>query len=179
MNKALIIVDMQNDFVTGSLANPAAEAIIPGIKNLIENGKYDWVVFTQDTHYSNYLNTAEGKKLPIPHCISDDGDLSGWEVVSELTEAINTEDAPGASYIWKPNFGSLQLAEHLEGVAQFDEVTFCGTCTDICVVSNALILKAMRPNLIINVKADCCAGLTPEKHEAALKVMESCQINII
>lgn len=176
MSKALIVVDMQNDFVTGSLANPAAQEIVPKIKNLIESHEYEWIVFTQDTHYTNYLSTAEGRKLPIPHCISDS---EGWNVVEELEKAALWDDDLGASYIWKPNFGSLQIAEHLEGLDQFDEVTFCGTCTDICVVSNALILKAMRPNLVINVKADCCAGTTLAKHTSALDVMASCQINII
>lgn len=173
MSKALIVVDMQNDFVTGSLANPAAQAIVPNIVELIKSGEFDHVVYTLDSHYPNYLETAEGKKLPVKHCICGE---KGWSPVQELAELIKEE---GFSLLMKPTFGSLQLCSHLSTMGHFDEVTFCGTCTDICVVSNALILKAACPNLTINVKADCCAGLTPEKHKAALEVMESCQINII
>lgn len=175
MNKALIVVDMQNDFLTGSLHNSEAVNIIPKIKELIESGEYSWIVFTQDTHYDNYLQTAEGKALPVPHCISESW---GWEIAEEFSEIFDNDEI-ATSIICKPRFGSLQIAEHLEGLDLFDEVTFCGTCTDICVVSNALILKAMRPELTINVKADCCAGLNPEAHNAALTVMRSCQINII
>ncbi len=175
MKKALIVVDMQNDFLTGSLANPDAVSIIPGIKELINSNEYSWVVFTQDTHYDNYLETPEGKALPVVHCVSES---EGWKISSEFDYVFN-ESPQSVSVIYKPRFGTLQLAEHLEALDQFDAVTFCGTCTDICVISNALILKTMRPNLVINVKADCCAGVNKVKHDAALEVMQSCQINII
>lgn len=174
MSKALIIVDMQNDFLTGSLANPEAVNIIPKIVDLINSGEYDHMVFTLDTHYSNYLDTQEGKILPVEHCIAGE---DGWDLPKKLRELVLDEGT--TTLVVKSTFGTTQLASHLEIFGNFDEVTFCGTCTDICIVSNALILKAMRPNLKINVKADCCAGLTPEKHKAALDVMESCQINII
>lgn len=174
MMKALIVVDMQNDFLTGSLANPDAVAIIPKIKELIKSKEYDTIVFTQDTHFENYLETPEGRSLPIEHCVTQEG----WEITKEFEEFFNDDDYY-ISELRKATFGTIQLADHLDGLGQFDEVTFCGTCTDICVISNALILKAMRPFLTINVKADCCAGVTKEKHEAALEVMKSCLINII
>lgn len=175
MSKALIIVDMQNDFVTGSLANPSAQEIVPKIVDLIKSNEYDFILTTMDTHQTNYLETPEGKKLPIEHCVFN---TQGWDLVREIGASI---DAHYTKFygILKPTFGTTQIAECLEAFGEFDEVTFCGTCTDICVVSNALILKAMRPNLTINVKADCCAGVTEAKHNAALTVMESCQINII
>lgn len=167
--KVLIVVDMQNDFLTGSLANPDACKIVPKIIELAKN--YDEIWFTLDSHNSDYLQTAEGKALPIEHCIVG---TEGWKLVEQLKSI----DAP-THYIQKNTFGSLKLADAIDPFNDLEEVTFCGTCTDICVVSNALILKAMRPNLTINVKADCCAGLSPDKHEAALSVMQSCQINII
>jgi nicotinamidase-related amidase len=164
--KTLIVIDMQNDFVTGSLVNPAAEAIIPFIKAECESGKYDRIIFTQDTHRENYLETQEGKHLPIKHCIRG---TEGWAVVPELRGfADNT--------IEKGQFGATQWM----GIAFAlnDEVTLVGTCTDICVISNALILKAFFPETKITVLAKGCAGLTPEKHAAALEVMKSCQINV-
>lgn len=176
MSKALIIVDMQNDFVTGSLANPSAQEIVPKIVDLIKSKEYDFVLTTMDTHQTNYLETPEGKKLPVEHCILD---THGWHLVRDISEAIDTYHFSNCYGLLKPTFGTTQIAECLDAFGEFDEVTFCGTCTDICVVSNALILKAMRPNLTINVKADCCAGVTEAKHNAALTVMESCQINII
>lgn len=175
MSKILVVVDMQNDFLTGSLANPDAVSIIPKIKELIAKEDFDWIVFTQDTHFDNYLDTPEGKALPVPHCISEEG----WRITPEFDYIMDDDDIP-TSYICKHTFGTTQLAEHLEGVvSSVDEVVFCGTCTDICVVSNALILKAMRPNIKIKVAADCCAGVNKAKHSAALTVMESCQIEII
>lgn len=174
MSKALVVVDMQNDFVTGSLANTEAQAIVPKILEEINSNVYDHVVFTLDSHYSNYLETLEGEQLPIKHCIVT---TNGWDLVDELKEVLK-EDGK-SSILLKPTFGSLQLTSHLASFGNFDEVTFCGTCTDICVISNVLVLRAMCPNLIINVKADCCAGTSYLKHDAALQVMESCQINII
>jgi nicotinamidase/pyrazinamidase len=168
MSKALIVVDMQNDFLTGSLANPAACEIIPNIRLEENKDEYDFVIFTKDTHQSDYLQTPEGKHLPIEHCIEG---TWGHQVTDELL-TIHKH----LVVLNKPTFGSLELYKMLEDV---NEVTLVGTCTDICVVSNALILKAALPELVVNVKADCCAGTTPENHEAALKVMKSCQINII
>ena len=169
MKKTLIIIDMQNDFVYGSLANPAAEAIIPNIKKKIE--KYqknnDEIIFTRDTHNSDYLDTTEGKYLPVSHCIMG---TSGWLTVDEL-------NYPGYRHINKPTFGYKHWGYEFD---TFDpEIEIVGTCTDICVISNALILKAEFPRAKIIVDASCCAGLTPEKHKAALEVMKSCQIEVI
>jgi nicotinamidase-related amidase len=164
----LIVVDMQNDFVTGSLANPAAEAIIPNIKKKIDkylaNG--DIVIFTRDTHRANYLETAEGKNLPVPHCIHG---TPGWCVVDQLNH-------PECRHVDKPTFG-FNLWEHFIGSEyNVESIELCGTCTDICVVSNALLLKAFLPEMTIKVDSACCAGVTHEKHAAALETMRSCQI---
>lgn len=171
MEKVLVVVDMQNDFLTGSLANSQACKIVPDIITLINSPEYEQVIFTQDTHDSNYLDTPEGKALPIPHCIKD---TEGWEINEELLKT----NKPCSKFV-KRTFGSIYLANYISTIPGIKEVTFCGVCTDICVVSNALILKAVAPDLIINVMSDCCAGTTPEKHKAALEVMESCQINVL
>lgn len=167
--KTLIVIDMQNDFVTGTLANPAAEAIIPFIKSECESGKYDGIIFTQDTHGDNYLEKQEGKNLPIKHCVRK---TEGWEIVPELRGFAHSYNT-----IEKGRFGSTQwmTIAFLPG----DEITLVGTCTDICVISNALILKSTFPETKITVLAKGCAGLTPEKHAAALEVMKSCQINVV
>ena len=173
--KVLVIVDLQNDFIDGSLANKAAQDIIPVVVNEIECGEYDHIVCTMDTHSSNYLNTPEGKALPVEHCIRY---TKGWDINDKIIDTI-IKETENISYFEKPTFGSLGLLSHIQAMGDFDEVVMCGTCTDICVISNALILKTMKPDLKITVLANACAGVTPEKHEAALKVMESCQINVI
>ena len=169
MKKTLIVIDMQNDFVTGSLANPAAQAIIPNIKRKIEEYEREGneIIFTRDTHKANYLDTTEGKHLPVPHCIYG---TWGWLIVDEL-------NYPGYPHINKTTFGY----PHWAYKDDFDEneIELVGTCTDICVVSNALILKAEFPNANITVDASCCAGVTPESHQAALTTMKMCQINVI
>ena len=172
--KILVVVDMQNDFITGSLGSPEAQAIVPNVKKKIEeaakNG--DLIVYTKDTHFQDYLDTKEGKKLPVEHCLINS---DGWQIPDEILPPVgytNTE------VIEKYTFGSLLLAELLARV-ECDEIELVGLCTDICVVSNALLLKARVYNDIdISVDATCCAGVTPESHEAALKTMEMCQINI-
>jgi nicotinamidase-related amidase len=161
------------------LANPDAVSIIPSVLEQIKNS--DSVVYTRDTHGDNYLETQEGKNLPVPHCIEDS---HGWQIVDELNPN-NIADIKMWCIFNKPTFGDVNIWKDMyfadlvnwngEGV----EVTLCGTCTDICVVSNALIIKALYPEIIVNVKADACAGLTPEKHKSAIDVMSSCQINII
>lgn len=171
MAKTLIVVDMQNDFVTGSLANQAALEVIPFIKSEIESGKYSRVLFTQDTHYDNYLDTQEGKNLPIEHCIFG---TEGWQVVDALKEHVDRINS-----IWKPTFGYAGWSDSKLGLSDADEIVFVGTCTDICVVSNVLILKALYPEKKITVLANGCAGLTPEKHAAALETMKSCQVNVV
>lgn len=165
--KTLIVIDMQNDFVTGSLANPAAEAIIPFIKAECESGKYDSIIFTQDTHFDDtYLEMQEGKNLPVKHCIQN---TDGWKIVDELSKyAIES--------IWKAHFGTTDWLTWM--FAEDRELVLVGTCTDICVVTNALLLKTYYPENKITVLAKGCAGLTPEKHAAALEVMKSCQINV-
>ena len=179
MKKITIVVDMQNDFLTGSLANPDAISIIPSVLDQIKNS--DYVMYTRDTHSENYLETQEGKNLPVLHCIEG---TQGWQIVDDLAPQ-NITDIKMWHIVNKPTFGDVNIWKDMyfadlvnwngEGV----EVTFCGTCTDICVVSNAMIVKSLYPELVVNVKADACAGLTPEKHKAALDVMSSCQINII
>ena len=179
MKKITIVIDMQNDFLTGSLANPDAVSIIPSVLDQIKNS--DYVMYTRDTHSENYLNTQEGKNLPVPHCIED---THGWEIVDEL-DPNNIADIKMWHIVNKPTFGDVNIwmdmyfADLLNWNGEGVEVTFCGTCTDICVVSNALIVKSLYPEAVVNVKANACAGLTPEKHKSALDVMSSCQINII
>ena len=165
MKKTLIVVDMQNDFIDMALGTPEAVAIVPKVKakirQYIQNG--DAVIFTRDTHENDYLDTPEGKKLPVKHCIRG---TKGWEIAQGLY-------VDGCKIIDKPNFGWPHWdAEELEAVE------IVGLCTDICVVSNALIIKAMFPNAQVQVDAACCAGVTPESHEAALCTMQMCQIDI-
>ena len=185
MKNITIVIDMQNDFLTGALANPDAVSIIPSVIEEIKSA--DFVVYTRDTHGSNYSETQEGKKLPVPHCIDA---TWGWEIVDELNPQTLVNNNVLAGKRWyifnKPTFGSVNIWNGIVGnfpdliLDNEDvEITFCGTCTDICVVSNALIVKSLYPEVVVNVKADACAGLTPEKHKAALEVMSSCQINII
>ena len=179
MKKITIVIDMQNDFLTGALANPDAVNIIPSV--LEEIKKADYVMYTRDTHSENYLETQEGKNLPVPHCIEG---THGWQIVDEL-DPHSITDIKMWSIVNKPTFGDVNIwmdmyfADLVNWNGEGVEVTFCGTCTDICVVSNAMIVKSLYPELVVNVKADACAGLTPEKHKAALDVMSSCQINII
>jgi nicotinamidase-related amidase len=187
MNKnILIIVDAQNDFITGSLANPVADERVPNIVKLIKSKDWDGIFATFDTHDNDYLNTPEGKVLPVPHCIDQ---TDGWcldpRVNEALREFIKTHPNTVFLSVFKPTFGSLSLTEEIWETMDYTlddtyDITICGFCTDICVVSNALILKAdFFKTGIINVVANACAGVTPEKHEAALEVMRSCQINVI
>jgi nicotinamidase-related amidase len=169
MKKLLIVVDMQNDFITGALGSPQAQQIVPAVKVKIEQYRQneDEVLFTRDTHHDDYLTTQEGKYLPVIHCV--DG-TEGHLITSEL-------DTDGCTVFDKPNFGSLELAKHV-ALDGFDEIELCGLCTDICVVSNALILKAQLPQTKIAVDARCCAGVTEESHKAALLTMKMCQVEV-
>ena len=166
MKKTLIVVDMQNDFIDKALGTAEAVKIVPAVKEKI--GEYvkngDEIIFTRDTHCEDYLNTAEGRKLPVKHCIKG---TEGWEIAEGLY-------VDGAKIIDKPNFGWPHWNEE-----NFEEVELIGLCTDICVVSNALIIKAMFPEINVKVDSSCCAGVTPESHEAALKTMQMCQIEVI
>ncbi len=166
MKKTLIVVDMQNDFIDGALGTKEAVAIVDAVKAKIaayrEAGHE--IIFTRDTHQEDYLSTNEGKHLPVVHCIEE---TAGWEIRDGL-------EVSGATYINKPTFGYLGWQDF-----DFEEVELVGLCTDICVVSNALLIKAMYPEIKVSVDASCCAGVTPESHEAALKTMAMCQIEII
>ena len=174
--KTLIVIDMQKDFIDGSLGTPEAVAILPKVRAKIaayRNAGHE-VIFTRDTHGPDYMETSEGKYLPVVHCVRG---TAGWNIPEEL-------DVPECEHIDKPSFGWTNWdAVVTDGAAvprkPFEEIEMVGVCTDICVVSNALILKAMYPEVPVTVDASCCAGVTPEKHEAALEVMRSCQINVI
>ena len=173
--RILVVVDMQNDFVTGVLGTKEAVEIVPKVKDRILRGtaQGETVVFTRDTHEENYLETQEGRKLPVPHCIRNTG---GWEIVDALQDyAANT------ATVDKPAFGSMDLCGILQLIDEqspIEKITLVGLCTDICVISNAMLLKAALPEAEIVVDASCCAGVTPESHATALKAMAACQIGI-
>ena len=170
--KLLVVVDCQNDFIDGALGTPEAQAMIPILKRKINAEPEDTVfIFTADTHYKDYMNTSEGKQLPVEHCIKN---TPGWEIEPTLTMMF----AGSPLVIEKPTFGSVELMDYLNDmVNKDDEIEFVGLCTDICVISNALMAKAHFYDIAtISCDATCCAGVTPEKHAAALEVMKSCQI---
>ena len=169
MKKILVVVDMQNDFINGALGTKEAEAIVPYVKGLIE-GFDGEVIFTRDTHYENYMETAEGKSLPVPHCIKG---TEGWQIHPELDQLRRTDA------IDKITFGSKELVELLKDKGDIESITFVGLCTDICVISNAMLVKAFYPEIPLAVDAKGCAGVTPESHERALGAMKMCQIKII
>ena len=173
MKKILIVVDMQNDFIDGALGTVEAQNIIPSVAKEISDFDGD-IYATLDTHSENYLETSEGKSLPVMHCIK--GTL-GWEINKDVLEPLEKK---GYTSVIKPSFGSLTLPQLIK--ERYDvnniEIELIGVCTDICVVSNALILKANFPETKISVNASCCAGVTPDAHEAALDTMRSCQINV-
>ncbi|MFC4653301.1 cysteine hydrolase family protein [Lactococcus nasutitermitis] len=169
MKKLLVLVDFQNDFIDGSLGTKEAEQIVPAVLEKLQTYPENERFATMDTHFADYLTTQEGKYLPVMHCIKD---TAGWQL---------QEDAAQFSFqqIFEKNtFGSLELAEFVRD-ADVDEVELIGICTDICVVSNALLIKAYAPEVKITVDASCCAGVSPEKHLAALETMKSCQIQVI
>lgn len=170
--KILIVVDMQKDFIDGSLGTKEAQVIVPRVQKLIAGYPVEDVYATKDTHGPDYLETAEGRQLPVKHCIRN---TDGWEF-GEALEILNR-----VHVIEKPTFGSYELVEEMKRLAKKDgiEIEMAGLCTDICVVSNALLLKAALPETEIRVFADCCAGVTPESHEAALLTMKMCQIQIV
>lgn len=172
MRRLLIVIDMQNDFIDGSLGTPEAEAIVPAVADKIRSYPSADVFATRDTHPENYLETQEGKNLPVPHCIAG---TKGWEIAPSLAPLI-----PEDHVFDKPTFGSTDLAAFLaaENRKAPLELELVGLCTDICVVSNALLLKAVMPEVPITVDSACCAGVTPEKHAAALATMQSCQIQV-
>ena len=177
--KVLIIVDMQNDFIDGSLGTNEAAGIVPEVVKRIESSNGELILFTKDTHGEDYLSTPEGKKLPVPHCIKG---TEGWEIRDCIIKAWREKDAAAANenIFEKPVFGSTALAEYLKSrESEITEIELLGLCTDICVVSNAIMLKNAMPGVEIYVNEKCCAGVTPQSHKEALNVMKMCQINVI
>ncbi|MCR5406790.1 MAG: cysteine hydrolase [Lachnospiraceae bacterium] len=169
--RILVVVDMQNDFIDGALGTKEAEAIVCNVADKIE--KYDgMVIYTRDTHKPDYLKTQEGSKLPVEHCIKGS---KGWEISSKLPVASD------ALVIDKPTFGSKELGLYLESLNErnpIEEIEVIGLCTDICVISNALLIKAFLPEVPVSVDSSCCAGVTPDSHNTALDAMKMCQIEV-
>jgi nicotinamidase/pyrazinamidase len=186
MRKILVVIDMQKDFIDGSLGTKEAVAIVPNVISKMKEYAAEDIFATRDTHEEDYLNTQEGRLLPVRHCIKG---TDGWQLQPDIAKLLREDHI-----VDKPTFGSVELAQRImsciarEGCCWSDydgatkekglEITLVGLCTDICVVSNALLLKAFMPEVPIKVVASCCAGVTPEKHEAALETMRSCQIAI-
>lgn len=169
--KILVVVDMQNDFIDGALGTAEAVAIVPNVAEKIR-GFEGKVIFTRDTHTADYLSTQEGRNLPVEHCVEG---TDGWQICPQLRDFC--KDAP----IDKPTFGSTELGEKLRSIndeTPVESITFVGLCTDICVISNAMIAKAALPEVPVTVDAACCAGVTPDSHRQALGAMKMCQIAI-
>ena len=168
--KLLIVVDMQNDFIDAALGTKEAVAIVPAVAKKIAEYREagNQVIFTRDTHQKNYMETQEGKNLPVMHCIEG---TDGWQISKELEV--------GDSKIFnKPSFGSMELADYVANLNDIEEIELIGLCTGICVISNAFILKAKLPEVKITVDSSCCACVTPESHQTALNAMKLCQINV-
>lgn len=167
--KLLVVIDMQNDFIDGALRNEEAIAIVDNVNKKIAEYRAadDIVIFTRDTHEDNYMSTIEGKNLPVPHCIKG---TEGWQISSKI-------DVSDSMIIDKPTFGSLELADYV-ATLDVDSIEFIGVCTDICVISNVMVMKAKLPETEITVDSTCCAGVTPESHQNALDAMKMCHINI-
>lgn len=167
----LAVIDMQNDFIDGALGTKEAEAIVEKVAAQIRDFEGE-VVYTRDTHFGDYLGTQEGKRLPVPHCIKD---TEGWQIREQVRQAC----AGDVKIFDKPAFGSVELAAHLKDMPDLESVTLIGLCTDICVISNALVIKAFLPEVTVRVNAGCCAGVTPESHKNALEAMKMCQVEIV
>ena len=191
--KILVVVDMQNDFIDGALGTPEAQAIVPKVAQLMrDNANKDTVIlFTKDTHETYYSNTLEGKNLPVEHCIRN---TEGWNLNGKILDVycqiidyfravkIDNPMCDEFGMIEKPTFGSVEFQNilyELDEIEPIEEITLCGLCTGICVLSNAILAKASLPDVPVNVVADCCACVTPESHKTALDAMKLCQINII
>lgn len=185
--RLLIVVDMQRDFVDGALGTAEAQAIVPAVCEKVQ--KFDGaIIVTQDTHQANYMDTQEGSILPVPHCIKD---TPGWRLDTRVDDALrlhfesekkqNPTKVEPVHAVMKPTFGSVELGEYLVDKshdAGIEEIVLVGLCTDICVISNALLIKAFLPEVKVTVDAACCAGVTPESHKNALRAMRMCQVNI-
>ena len=170
--KYLVVVDMQNDFITGSLGTKEAEAILPKVIEKVKN--FDGtIIYTKDTHQADYMATQEGKNLPVKHCIEGS---RGWMLADELEKL-----SAGHKVFNKPTFGSTELAKYLveeNAKEEIEEIELCGLCTDICVISNAFVIKANLTEVPVTVDASCCAGVTPESHLNALAAMKMCQVAV-
>jgi nicotinamidase-related amidase len=170
MKRYLIVVDMQNDFIDGALGTKEAVAILPTVKGVINSFDGE-IIYTRDTHAENYLDTREGRHLPVKHCIKD---TYGWQIAKGLYK-------DGAKIFDKPTFGSTELTRYLTSENErekIESITLIGVCTDICVVSNAMLVKAAFPEIEVIVDSAACAGVTPESHNAALSTMKMCQITV-
>ena len=174
MRKILVVVDMQNDFIDGALGTKEAAAIVPNVVKRIQEFEGD-VLYTRDTHSDNYMETQEGRNLPVPHCIKG---TPGWELCPDLKALRDADNSP---VLDKVTFGAKDLPAYLEAryPGGLECVELIGLCTDICVISNAMVLKAFFPELPVSVTASCCAGVTPESHENALNAMKMCQIAVL
>lgn len=180
MHKVLVVVDMQNDFTTGVLGNKECEAAISKVIDVIHQGGYDTIFLTRDSHGEDYLDTQEGKKLPVPHCMTG---TDGWQIAPGIEKACR-EESDNIIYVNKPVFGSIKLGEQLRGIYEkyMQEgvtIDFAGVCTGICVISNVLIAKAECPEAVVRVIAKACACVTPKSHETALEAMKTCQVDVI
>lgn len=180
MKKILVVVDMQNDFIDGALGNEECRAVVPRIVNKINNFNGDEIIYTMDTHAEDYLETQEGKNLPVIHCVRS---TNGWNI-NELIDAALTDAESRCEVveIHKPTFGSVSMANYLANTFMEDEefeIELCGVCTGICVISNAMLLKAFFTEAKVTVDASCCACVTPTSHKNALEAMKLCQINVI
>ena len=178
--RVLLVVDMQNDFIDGVLGTKEAVAIVPRLAEKIRH--FDGIcIATYDTHHENYLETQEGRNLPVPHCIEGS---EGWQLNRQVADALQARaqcSDEEAKTFKKPGFGSAELAEYLRALDRdtpIEEIVLVGVCTDICVISNAMLLKAFLPEVKLTVDAACCAGITKESHENALSAMQMCQISI-
>lgn len=172
--KVLAVIDMQNDFVSGALGTKEAQAIVPAVTDMVKTFE-GTVLYTMDTHGEDYMTTQEGRHLPVPHCLKG---TWGWELVDELKVLCEEAEAP---VFEKPSFGSEDFAQalvELDEQSPIEEIVFVGLCTDICVISNAMLAKAALPEVPIRIVASACAGVTPESHENALAAMKMCQMEI-
>lgn len=178
MKKILVVVDMQNDFITGALGNAESQASVEKVVDVIKTNKYDNIFLTRDTHHDNYMETQEGKNLPVPHCIEN---TAGWEIVDAVSEAVAVCRDADVKIINKPTFGSVELGAILREIYDKEDaiIDFCGVCTGICVISNVMIAKANCPEAKIRVFQDACACITPESHRTAIEAMRLCQVSII
>lgn len=179
MSELLVVIDMQNDFITGALGTEEAKAVVPKVCEKIEGWKDD-IILTRDTHHDNYMDTAEGKMLPVPHCLEG---TDGWQINEDVNQSyekmVGMCSGHFFSIVDKPTFGSMDLPKVIELKGKkYDRIVLCGVCTDICVISNAMICRAAYPEAVIEVDASCCAGVCPQSHKTALEAMAPCNIKI-